>query len=57
MRKCDNCGKEIRLGSDHIEVRVFGFDVKGADFCSPPCFEQYYAQSRYVLQLTKKEKA
>ena len=49
MRKCDNCGREIPLGDDHIQVSVIGFDLKGADFCRPECFEMYYSKKRYVL--------
>jgi len=49
MRKCDNCGETIPQGADHIEVRVFGYDLKGADFCKPECFEEYYSEKRYVL--------
>jgi len=56
MRKCDNCGKEIPLGSDIIEVRVYGFQVKGGDFCSPICFEEFYSQTRYKLLLKLNEK-
>lgn len=49
MRTCNNCKKPIPLGSNHIEVRVFGFPYEGADFCKPECFEQYYAEKRYAL--------
>lgn len=51
MRKCDNCGKELPFGSNHIQVRVVGFSVKGADFCKPECFEEYYSKKRYILQV------
>lgn len=50
MRKCDNCGKEIPLGKDFVEVRTHGFNLKIADFCKPECFEEYYAEKRYSLQ-------
>jgi hypothetical protein len=49
MRNCDNCGKEIPLGADHVRVRVSGFAFKGADFCKPECFEEYYSTRRYKL--------
>jgi len=49
MRKCDNCGNDIPLGSNHIEVRIYGFKVKGGDFCKPTCFEKFYENKRYVL--------
>lgn len=49
MRRCDNCGVEIPLGSNYIEVRAIGFKHGNADFCSPECFEEFYAQKRYKL--------
>ena len=49
MRLCENCGKEIPIGAKHIEVRVYGWSLKGADFCSPECFEEYYSRTRYKL--------
>jgi len=61
MKLCKKCGKPIPEDSyegrlrcdyhcaDHIEVRVFGYDLKGADFCKPECFEEYYSEKRYVL--------
>jgi len=49
MRRCDNCGKEIPLGSKHVEVRVYGWKLKGGDFCCPECFEDFYDNTRYKL--------
>jgi len=49
MRRCDNCGREIPVGANKIEVRVIGFQVKGADFCRPKCFEEFYSKTRYSL--------
>ena len=56
MRKCDNCQKEIPPGADHIEVRVFGFKVKGGDFCKPTCFEEYYEYYRRLRHVAKRLK-
>jgi ribosomal protein L24E len=55
MRKCDYCGKEIPLGSKIIEVRVFGYKFEGNfDFCSPECFEYFFAYHRYQLHIPEK---
>jgi ribosomal protein L24E len=57
MRKCDNCGKEIPLGSKIIEVKCFGYHFEGNfDFCSPICFEEFFSQNRYKLLLKPNEK-
>lgn len=58
MRRCDNCGKELPIGSDFVEVRTFGFNYKGGDFCRPLCFEEYYSKREYQLEpiLVKRKK-
>ena len=50
MRKCDNCGRVIPFGADHIEVRVWGYDLEDLDFCSPECFEEFFTKTRWKLQ-------
>ena len=54
MRKCDNCGEIITFGSNHIEVRVYGYKLQDLDFCSPECFEEYFSKTRWKL-IQKKE--
>lgn len=49
MRKCDNCGKTIPFGSNHIEVRAFGYKLADLDFCSPRCFEEFFSKTRWKL--------
>jgi len=49
MRKCDNCGEIIPFGSNHIEVRVYGYELQDLDFCSPECFEEYFSNTRWKL--------
>ena len=54
MRKCDNCGKRIPYGSNHIEVRVIGrflghHELEDLDFCSPECFEEFFTKTRWKL--------
>jgi ribosomal protein L24E len=55
MRKCDYCGKEIPLGSKIVEVRVFGYKFEeNFDFCSPECFEYFFAYRRWKLHVIEK---
>ena len=56
MRTCDNCGKNLPLGSDVIEVRAIGFGIDMTVFCKPLCFEEYYSERRYKLVEPKDEK-
>ena len=49
MRKCDNCEKAIPFGSNHIEVRVYGYKFQDLDFCSPKCFEEFFSKTRWKL--------
>jgi len=49
MRKCDNCGKKLPAGSNHIEVRCYGYNFENLDFCCPECFEEFFTILRWKL--------